>query len=316
MKTKFTNKFIFLVICIFLLVFSFSCNIKVKVNKSKGEENKEVKVDLGLGELKLGVDVKDNDVKVNMNGFGLDVKKNGKVKLNLAGFKLNVDSGDVDINFNGKSLVNVKNGVNLNSFKTSKSSKVEGSGIKKKEIRVFKEFTSLNLDGAYAVFVKIGKKQKVVLEADDNIIPMIETKMINKGLVISLDESISAENTVKIFIIVPSLNKVNIAGSMFAEISGINNKGFKLNLAGSAAVEILGKTDKLKINLAGSGVIDSRKLKARVTYVNIAGSGLVDLFSSKELIAKITGSGNVTYLGNPKKINKKVVGSGSITRNN
>jgi len=313
-------KLMSLIIFIFLVFFNFSCNLKVKVD-SKGEENtgnKEVKVDLGLAGLNLGVDVKDNDVKINMNGLNIDVKEE-RVKLDIAGFKLNIDSKDIDLSLNAKNIVDIKNGVNLNKVnekteKNDKKTQIIGSGITKRVTRKLKKFTSLNLEGAYAIFIKIGKKQKITLVADDNIIPIIKTKISDKSLSISLDDCISEENTVKIFVSTPSLNKLNIAGSLYAEVKGVKNKIFKLNSAGSSAIDLIGKTDKLKISLAGSSVINSKNLKAKFVSVDIAGSGLVDLFSSKSLKVNINGSGDITYSGNPRTINKIINGVGSVTR--
>jgi hypothetical protein len=48
--------------------------------------------------------------------------------------------------------------------------------------------------------------------------------------------------------------------------------------------------------------------------VAVYGSGDVYVKANDRLSAKITGSGDVTYYGNPKDVNRRIYGSGSLRK--
>ena len=75
---------------------------------------------------------------------------------------------------------------------------------------------------------------------------------------------------------------------------------------------VKGKTNDLEVSLAGSGDIHGFGLQANNTDVSIAGSGDIEIVSNKSLKARVSGSGDIQYKGNPAKEDTKVSGSGSI----
>ena len=69
----------------------------------------------------------------------------------------------------------------------------------------------------------------------------------------------------------------------------------------------------LDANIAGSGDFHGFELLANNTDVSIAGSGDAEVVSYESIKARVAGSGDIKYKGNPKKEDTKVLGSGSIT---
>ena len=63
---------------------------------------------------------------------------------------------------------------------------VKGSGTLASEVRQVAEFTEVELAGSADVEVTVGGEQKVVVEADDNILPLVETNVVNGRLVIRI----------------------------------------------------------------------------------------------------------------------------------
>ncbi len=74
-----------------------------------------------------------------------------------------------------------------------------------------------------------------------------------------------------------------------------------------------GKTNNLDVRVAGSGDIHGFGLQANHTTVSIAGSGDASVVSNESLKARVSGSGDIEYKGNPTKEDTKVSGSGSIS---
>ncbi len=95
---------------------------------------------------------------------------------------------------------------------------------------------------------------------------------------------------------------VNIAGSVDFDISG------------SGRIEASGKSDDVEITISGSGKVLAANLETKKCDVRISGSGNVEINVREELDSHISGSGTVSYRGNPSKVNNDASGSGSVRK--
>ena len=75
---------------------------------------------------------------------------------------------------------------------------------------------------------------------------------------------------------------------------------------------IKGKTNNLNARVVGSGDFHGFSLEANNTVVSVTGSGDAEVVSNEIIKARVTGSGDIEYRGNPSKEDTKVSGSGSI----
>ncbi|MBC5828496.1 MAG: DUF2807 domain-containing protein [Candidatus Eremiobacteraeota bacterium] len=91
--------------------------------------------------------------------------------------------------------------------------------------------------------------------------------------------------------------------------------GGSLNVAifGSADMTAVGETDRVVASPQGSGDLSAGALRARDVSVESRGSGNARVYASESLDALVSGSGDVSYGGNPKRVTKKVSGSGDIS---
>lgn len=86
----------------------------------------------------------------------------------------------------------------------------------------------------------------------------------------------------------------------------------RFDLAGSGNTTIAGTTEKLGLNIAGSGNIAASGLKARSADVTIAGSGDVDVEVNGPAKINLLGSGNID-LGKGATCSTSKLGSGKVT---
>ena len=210
---------------------------------------------------------------------------------------------------------------------------VKGSGTVKSEIRQITGFTKVSLEGAMDVFIVKGESESVRIEADDNLLKLIETKVDGDELEISSTEELEPSQTIKVYVTTRALEGMSIAGSgdmvtqspfvskaFAAAIAGsgdikadVQAEVLDASIAGSGDINIKGSAGKTEVDIAGSGSVNGIELVTRAVDVNIAGSGNCQVHASEVLTANIMGSGSVYYRGEPK-INQSVMGSGSITR--
>ena len=191
---------------------------------------------------------------------------------------------------------------------------ITGSGHVTSEPRNVSGFTSISLEGSGNVQVAFGDQESVVVEAEDNLLPLIETFVQGQQLIIREKPltSISATQPINISITMKSLDGVTLAGSGNITVPGLNGDSLKVALPGSGTVRVGGTVNQVDLSLGGSGNIYCDGLKAKTATANLNGSGNITVFASESLNAAINGSGSIRYSGNPASVNKTVRGSGSI----
>lgn len=199
--------------------------------------------------------------------------------------------------------------VSLNGQQT-----INGSGKVSSETRSVSGFSAVSIEGSGDVDIVIGPEESVVVEAEDNILPVIQTVLEKNVLVIRTKRNTSIQTTkpIKIHITMKSLSGVRIPGSGNITVSELNGDSFSIALPGSGNITVEGTANMVNITLGGSGNIDCANLKARSATVTINGSGNITVYANESLDAIINGSGDIRYSGNPARVNKDVRGSGNI----
>ena len=188
---------------------------------------------------------------------------------------------------------------------------IKGSGTTASENRDVKPFSKLVLKNSADVKVKIGPKQSVTIETDDNLLGIITTEVADETLTVSSSESFSTQIGVKLSIEVSKLEAVDILGSGDINVAELAEKEFAVQIAGSGNVAAAGKADRVAVKIRGSGEAKLFDLEAQDVSVTIAGSGDVRVNASESLNASIAGSGDIQYKGSPK-VKQSIAGSGDI----
>ncbi len=192
---------------------------------------------------------------------------------------------------------------------------VTGSGNVISETRNVSGFDAVVLEGSGDVNVAFGSEESVVVESDDNIVPLIETTVQNGKLVIGIkgNTSITTQKGIHVNITMKSMQGVSLKGSGNIKVSSLVGKNVSVDLSGSGTITMEGTADSVDISLPGSGNIYCDGLKARSATVSLNGSGNISVYASDSLDATLRGSGNIRYSGNPAQVNKSVTGSGTVT---
>lgn len=214
--------------------------------------------------------------------------------------------------------------------------RVKGSGNVIKEDRQVPSFHKLKVEGSMNVYLSQGAAKAAVIEAEDNIAPLVELVEEDGKLKVRYrrNTSISTHKSVNVYLTTPEVDEVSLAGSgdiklvdkfnakeeVKVSLSGsgnlkgaINAPAVKASIAGSGNMFLEGETRDVNISIAGSGDFQGDGLLAEDVKVSIAGSGDASVHASVKLDAKIAGSGDVKYKGTPQ-ISTSVAGSGSVRK--
>lgn len=106
----------------------------------------------------------------------------------------------------------------------------------------------------------------------------------------------------------------DVSGSGKVRLSATIQQRATFGVSGSGKIEASGSADYVKTNISGSGKILAADLQTNRCEIRISGSGNVEINVKNELDANITGSGSVSYRGNPNKVNSHASGSGKVRK--
>ena len=165
------------------------------------------------------------------------------------------------------------------------------------EQRQVDQFEKISIEGSADVTVTVGPETTLSVETDDNILPLITTRVSNGELTIGSDDPYTTKLGVKVTITTPSLSAVSIAGSGDVKASGVSGKSFAVAIAGSGDVTATGTVQQVSAAIQGSGDIRLEGLEAKQGKVAVSGSGDVRLHVTETLTVSIAGSGDVRYKG-------------------
>jgi hypothetical protein len=107
-----------------------------------------------------------------------------------------------------------------------------------------------------------------------------------------------------------------------SDVSGSGNVALAIAVAeeahfgvsGSGKISASGSAQSVRTNISGSGKVLAADLETNRCEVRISGSGDVEINVKNELDATISGSGSVSYKGNPNKVNSHASGSGKVRK--
>ena len=108
--------------------------------------------------------------------------------------------------------------------------------------------------------------------------------------------------------------ETDISGSGKIEFTGDVNDLVEIGISGSGRFLAVGSARSIKTTISGSGKVNAADLLVDRCDVRISGSGDVVVNVKSSLNASISGSGTVTYKGNPTEFNTHSSGSGTIRK--
>ena len=190
--------------------------------------------------------------------------------------------------------------------------RVQGSGVEKTETRNVGDFTRVEVSGATVLEISAGQSAtSVSVTADDNILPLIETKVVAGVLRIGSERSHSRKLPVTVKIGMPKLEGIQASGSSKINATNVNSASFELHGSGSTKAVVAGTAGTVKLHLSGASNVDASKLTAKDGNIHASGASDVEINASDSLTVHISGAGKVLYSGHPT-ITQEISGAGRI----
>lgn len=198
-------------------------------------------------------------------------------------------------------------------------------------------FDGVQVDVNAFVEVSQGSETSVEILGQENILDILDVRIVNNVLIISFDVNVWKYEKLQIDIEVPDLNlvssmgsadifmitplvtenlNIDIFGSGTTVIPELSASKLISRIHGSGNIEVGGSVETLQVNINGSGNFYAFDLFATKVRIDIFGSGNGSIFVSNSLDASIHGSGSVFFKGNPQVSKTAVFGSGKVVKVN
>ncbi len=212
---------------------------------------------------------------------------------------------------------------------------IKGSGTTSSETRSIIDVEGVSLTGVGELNIKYGEEEQLLIEADDNILPYLTTEVRNGTLHLGLENGINIQPKTNVHFtltIVQPLRSISVSGLGSVNAPEMKAENVSLAISGSGDIHIAqvdasvldvaisglgsltidaGEAKTQTVAISGSGDYDAEDLRSETATVQISGLGSAKIWVDSQLEASISGSGNVSYYGNPA-IRKDISGLGDL----
>ncbi|HLF33547.1 MAG TPA: head GIN domain-containing protein [Cyclobacteriaceae bacterium] len=139
-------------------------------------------------------------------------------------------------------------------------------------------------------------------------------KIMSSGQIKSDNLKLSVSGSGKMEMLVDShALELGVSGSGRMELE-VNTGDIDEDISGSGSISLRGSANNANLSISGSGKLEATDLSVKSYDISISGSGRSNIAVSEAITARISGSGNVYYKGQPDKVISKVSGSGNVRK--
>lgn len=217
--------------------------------------------------------------------------------------------------------------------------RVKGNGNLTTIERSVGEYDAIGLAGWFDVDLVSGKEGEIKLEGESNLLEHIITEVKNGKLSIKVEKGYnlkpsSWDDGIRIIVPIESIDAIALSGSgdivgkttiktdeFRTAMSGsgditleIEANSVDASMSGSGDITLNGSTRDFEATISGSGDIKAYGLEADNVEAVVSGSADIRVTATKMLKARVSGSGDISYRGNPEKVDTKTSGSGDISK--
>ena len=213
---------------------------------------------------------------------------------------------------------------------------IQGSGRVITETRTVGGFSRISASGISIVNVTQDEPQSLTVEADDNILPLIETEVKGGTLRIGYKDThwggISPSKPVTVNVTMKQISELEVSGSARIRAGSITGNNLVIRESGATELAIAALTAQaLQVHISGAGKCDlagkvgsqvvhgsgamhysAGKLESRSAEVHISGAGSVTVWAKERLNVEASGASHVSYYGSPR-LTQEASGVSSIT---
>ena len=214
---------------------------------------------------------------------------------------------------------------------------VAGSGKAVTETREVSDFRSVELATLGTLYIEVGEREALRVEADDNLLPYLETEVRGDTLKITSRDMVGLlpKEPIYYYLTVRALDEIVLSGLGSIEVPDpVETPALAVRISGGGSIELEDlRAESLDVDLTGlgdlyvdEGVVEAqdvlisgggnyraRGLDSEEATVRLTGLGSATVRVSETLDVTISGGGSVRYVGSPA-VTQNVSGLGRVER--
>ena len=177
---------------------------------------------------------------------------------------------------------------------------VRGSGSVDVEARPVSGIISVRVANQGDLFITLGDEEKLVIEAEENLLEHIESKVRNGELVLETRQGVNLRprDPIRYYLTVKELDKITVSSSGDVEAPEFETDRFSINIQSSGNVDLDGLTvERLDVDISSSGDLWIGELSADQLDVTISSSGSLTIADGEVEYQDISISSSGDYDG-------------------
>lgn len=196
---------------------------------------------------------------------------------------------------------------------------VRGSGRTTRELRDLARFDAVAVHSGIHALVEIGPQAPVQVDADDNILPLVVTEVVDGTLEIRFrhDASVYTGEPVRVRVRARALHRLDATGGaeLRAEVEpgedlevrssggsevrvrGLNANRLSVSGSGGARVQLSGAADRVRLHISGGTRVRAASLSARAVNVRGSGGASAEIRASDVVRGSLSGGSTVHLIG-------------------
>lgn len=196
------------------------------------------------------------------------------------------------------------------------------------------DFTGIKVSTGIDLYLSQGNKNKITVEADENLHDIIITEVVDGVLKVYSEKSIWRAKARKVYVTVKKLNSIKATSGSDVygediiktdEISIYATSGADIritvdaisvetNSTSGSDIKISGKSKNHASSATSGASIDAYHLKSKNVIAKATSGADINIYASEKLDAKATSGGDIDFKGNPTKVNKRSSSGGDVSR--
>jgi hypothetical protein len=194
-----------------------------------------------------------------------------------------------------------------------------GNGNIKEEQRQVGEFTGVEVGGGVHVDIRIGSERRVTITADENLLPLIRTRVEKGVLRLDRERELRPTRPIKLSVVTPKLDLIAASGGVKVkaqasasrkftlegnggteiDVRGIDAEDLVVDLTGGGEAKLSGRAKSASFDLSGGVVLDAHGLGVETAKINASGGVDARIAVSKEITGDMAGGVSLRVKGRP-----------------
>lgn len=197
---------------------------------------------------------------------------------------------------------------------------VKGNGTIKTESRPVSDFHAVSIGSGIEAKVTLGDRPSLLLEGDENLLPLLEVKLEGGRLTLGSTKSLRPSQTIRATLVTPRLDAVDASGGSQVEapatasprftlgasggskvtIAGVDSADLVVDGSGGSTLKVTGRANRLTVEASGGSKVLAATLPTTDATVDASGGSRVELSVTHEVKGEASGGSTLALKGAPQ----------------